>query len=97
MIRGPDGRLKGHFGKDGLKLILEPDGLYLDSKPLLKEETIGYINGLIEKKKVQRIYLFVREGAKFGDVMHAIDILSQSNAKYLGIAPKEIEIGATLK
>ena len=79
--------------EDFVLLVLEAGTLFWDKKPIPAEDVVSYVNGLLKQNKVSNIGVYVREGAKYGDVVRAVDLLKRTDAREIGVSSSEIPYG----
>ncbi|HLP24570.1 MAG TPA: hypothetical protein VK477_02750 [Acidobacteriota bacterium] len=76
-------------------IVLEGAAFSHDSNVVSDAEIVPLVNSLLETKGVSYVAVYVREGTKYGEVVHGIDILRGTNAKNIGIGMKELPHGRT--
>lgn len=74
-------------------LVIEGPNLSYETSRIPGTDVVEYVNKLLEVKKVSYIGVYTREGTKYGDVIRAIDILRETQAKNIGISMTEIPVG----
>jgi biopolymer transport protein ExbD len=76
-----------------LFVVVEGDSLSCDASPIPDTDVVNYVNKLLEVKKATYIGVYSREGAKYGDVVKAIDALRGTNAKTINVSMVELGRG----
>ena len=76
-------------------VILVVEGPFISSRgsPIPSGEVVDYVNTLLKGKGVSYLGVYLREGIRYGDVVRAIDILRNTNAKSIGVSMVEIPVG----
>jgi biopolymer transport protein ExbD len=74
-------------------LVVEGATLSHDASPVPEADVVNYVNKLLEIKKASYIGVYSREGAKYGDVIKAIDALRGTNAKNISVSMVELARG----
>lgn len=76
-------------------ILLVIEGLYVahEKTPIADEGLVGFVNDLLKAKGVSYVGVHIREGVKYGDVVRALDRLSQTNAKNIGVSMTELPAG----
>lgn len=79
-------------------VILVVEGAFMshERSPIQSDELIGHINGLLKAKGASYIGVHIREGAKYGDVVRALDVLRQTDTKSIGVSLAELPVGRDL-
>ena len=78
---------------DYVILVVEGPYLSYEKSPIQYTEVVTYVNQLLSDKKVSYIGLCAREGTKFKDLIHAVDLLRETKATNIGISVKELPPG----
>lgn len=74
-------------------LVVEGGSLSHDTSPVPEADVVNYVNKLLEIKKASYIGVYSREGTKYGDVIKAIDVLRETNAKNISVSMVELARG----
>lgn len=74
-------------------LVVEGPHLTYESNMVPTTGVVDYVNNLLKVKKVSYIGVYTREGVKYGDLVRAIDLLRQTDAKSIGVSMKELPAG----
>lgn len=74
-------------------IVLEGTAFSHDANVVSEAEIVPLVNSLLEAKGVSYVAVYVREGTKYGDVVHGIDVLRGTNAKNIGVGMKELPHG----
>jgi len=92
-LAGTGGRNSKIITEDYIVLVVEGASLSYDGNPIPNTEAIDYVNKLLEVKNVSHIGVYAREGARYGDVVHALDLLRTTKAKNIGLSMNELPLG----
>ena len=76
-----------------IALVVEGPNLSFESTAVPISNVVAYVNELLKTKNVSYIGLYVREGAKYGDLVLAVDTLRKTNAKSIGISISQLPPG----
>lgn len=76
-------------------IVLEGTAFSHEANVVSESEIVPLVNSLLESKGVSYVAVYVREGTKYGDVVHGIDVLRGTNAKNIGVGMKELPHGRT--
>lgn len=76
-------------------LVVEGGTLSYDANPIPSADVINYVNKILDVRKAAHIGVYSREGAKYGDVIKAIDLLRGTNAKNISVSMVELQAGRT--
>jgi hypothetical protein len=74
-------------------LVIEGPYISSDAKPIESAGVVDYVNTLLKIKNVSYLGVYMREGAKYGDLVRALDLLRKTNAKNIGVSMVEIPAG----
>lgn len=74
-------------------IVLEGTAFSHEANVVSEAEIVPLVNSLLEAKGVSYVAVYVREGTKYGDVVHGIDVLRGTNAKNIGVGMKELPHG----
>jgi hypothetical protein len=74
-------------------LVIEGPFLSHEKDPIPDAGTVDYVNRLLKTKNVSYIGVYTRQGVKYGDVIHALDVLRKTTAKEIGVSMVEISAG----
>ena len=74
-------------------LVVEGPYLSYEGQPVPSAGVVDYVNNLLKIKRVSYIGVHSREGAKYGDVVRALDLLRKTNAKDIGVSMIELPAG----
>lgn len=74
-------------------LVVEGPFISHEQTPIQADRVVSYVNELLRIKGVSYVGVYSREGVKYGDVVRALDTLSLTNAKNIGVSMLELPIG----
>ena len=75
------------MGRDQfVKVVVDGPVILCESDPVPDKDVVAYVNGLLQKKSVFYVGVYIREGTSFSDVMRAIDLLRKTNTKSIGVS-----------
>ncbi|HVU18680.1 MAG TPA: hypothetical protein VHD32_17380 [Candidatus Didemnitutus sp.] len=76
-------------------ITLVVEGAYISyaGQPIPENDVVPYVNDLLKTKHLSTLGVYAREGAKFGDVVHAMDLLRQTEAMDVGISSVTLPFG----
>lgn len=74
-------------------LVVEGATLSHEKNPVPAGDVVDYVNGLLKAKGVTSLALHVREGTRYGELVRALDLLSGTSAKAIGVSTKELPAG----
>jgi biopolymer transport protein ExbD len=76
-------------------VLLVVEGPYIshEQTPVQADRLVSYVNELLRIKGVSYVGVYSREGVKYGDVVRALDTLSLTNAKNIGVSMVELPVG----
>jgi biopolymer transport protein ExbD len=74
-------------------LVIEGPVITADATPIPNGAVVSHVNGLLKAKGVSYVGVHIREGVKYGDVVRALDTLSQTDAKNIGVSMTELPLG----
>jgi biopolymer transport protein ExbD len=90
---GPGGSKTPISRDDYIVLVVEGPTLSYEANPIPGADVVEFVNHLLQVKKVSYIGVYPREGTKYGDVVHAVDLLRGTSAKNIGVSMKELPLG----
>jgi biopolymer transport protein ExbD len=74
-------------------LVVEGAFLSHEQTPIADAGAVEFINTLLKTKNVSYVGVYTRQGAKYGDVIRAVDLLRKTNAKEIGVSLMELPPG----
>jgi biopolymer transport protein ExbD len=74
-------------------LVVEGPFISHEQTPIQADRVVSYVNELLRIKGVSYVGVYSREGVKYGDVVRALDTLSLTNAKNIGVSMLELPVG----
>ncbi len=74
-------------------LVIEGPFLSHEQKPVADAGVVEFVNGLLKAKGGSYLGVYIREGVKYGDVVRALDTLSLTEAKNIGVSLMELPAG----
>jgi hypothetical protein len=90
---GP-GRGGPPVGRDQfIMLVVEGPYISYEKNPIPENGVVAYVNNLLKMRNVSSLAVYGREGAKYGDIVKAIDVLRKTDAKDIGVSMVEVPAG----
>ena len=90
---GP-GRGGPPVGRDQfVMLVVEGPYISYEKNPIPDNGVVAYVNNLLKVRNVSSLAVYSREGAKYGDIVKAIDVLRKTDAKDIGVSMVEVPAG----
>jgi biopolymer transport protein ExbD len=88
------GPAKNPVDRDKLVLlVIEGQFISHDQKPIEADRVVAYVNELLKLKGGTYVGVYPREGVKYGEVVRALDTLSLTQAKSIGVSLEELPAG----
>ena len=74
-------------------LVVEGSTLSFEGNLVPEAQVVPFVNDLLKRKGVSYIGLYAREGSKYGELVHAVDVLRGTTAKNIGVSISELPLG----
>lgn len=74
-------------------LVVEGPFISHEQKAIEADRVVAYVNELLRIRGVSYVGVYSREGVKYGDVVRALDTLSLTDAKNIGVSMVELPVG----
>ena len=77
-------------------LVVEGEFISHENKPIPHDGVAEYVDTALKAQGASFIGVHIREGAKYGQVVRALDALRQTSAKSIGVNMAELPVGREL-
>ena len=74
-------------------LVIDGPNVSFDGKAIPAGDVVNYVNKLLETKKSSVIGVYAREGARYGDVVSALDTLRDTTARNVSLSTTVLPYG----
>lgn len=79
-----------------ITLVIEGATITYESNAIPATGVVDYVNNLLKTKNISQIGVYSREGASYGDVVRAMDLLRETNARNIGLSMAPLAAGREL-
>ncbi|HRE80776.1 MAG TPA: hypothetical protein PLN52_06995 [Opitutaceae bacterium] len=93
---GPSAGKKTVDRSEFVILVVEGSVITHERSPLQSDGLVGHINGLLKAKGASYVGVHIREGARYGDVVRALDTLRLTDTKSISVSLVELPLGRDL-
>ncbi len=88
------GKLPPPIGSNQIVVVVVDGPLIsYEKSPIPSDQVVPLLNGILKEKNVSAIGVYVRAGSKYGEVVRAVDVLRQTQAKSIGVSVMELPPG----